>query len=399
MHITIVGGGFGGIKAALELSKNKNFNITIISDRDYFQYYPALYSTATGHSHLESWVPLGEIFADEENIEVVIDKIGSIDSKSKTISGESGRVYKYQKVIFALGSVTTYFGIPGLENYSYGIKSAAEIQQLKHRIYCDIAENKTIDKNYVIVGGGPTGVELAGALGTYIRKLCKRYGVRRTAVRVRLIEASPRLLPRSHPSVSKNVKTRLKQLGVRVQTGKKVEKATAEQLFVSGAPIESHTVIWTSGVANNPFYAKFPEVFNLAPNGKVLVNEFMEVSQNIYVIGDSASTKYSGLAQTALHDAIFVAKNIVRERSHSPLDVYKAVLPISIIPVGKNWAAFEWKFIRFYGRAASMMRSVADFVGYSDILPLGQALGTWRASMIEEDDYFAPSSFDMTKRR
>src|SRR5690349_12832612 len=114
MKITIVGGGFGGIKTALELAKDKTNTITLITDRPDFQYYPALYSAATGHSHLESWVPLGEIFAGKNNIHVSIDHIESIDPKKKTLSGNSGTEYAYETCILALGSVTTYFGIEGL---------------------------------------------------------------------------------------------------------------------------------------------------------------------------------------------------------------------------------------------------------------------------------------------
>jgi NADH dehydrogenase len=128
MKITIVGGGFGGVKAALELSKDKNSHITLITDKTDFQYYPGLYGTATGKSHLQSWVPLGEIFAGINNIHVVIDKVTKIDKAAKKITGQSGEIYEYKTLILSLGSVTTYFGIKGLDEYAYGIKSAEEIK-------------------------------------------------------------------------------------------------------------------------------------------------------------------------------------------------------------------------------------------------------------------------------
>jgi NADH dehydrogenase len=130
MHVTIVGGGFGGVKAALELAKDRNNTVTLISDKPDFQYYPTLYSSATGHSHLESWAPLGEIFADFQNIYVYIDTIDNIDAKAKKLHGTSGTEYHYETVIFAMGVVTTYFGIPGLDTYTYGIKSEQEIKRL-----------------------------------------------------------------------------------------------------------------------------------------------------------------------------------------------------------------------------------------------------------------------------
>ena len=136
----IIGGGFGGIRAALRLSEDKTNEITLISDRPTFQYYPTLYSSATGHSHLESWAPLGEIFADKANVKVFIDTIESLQAGEKTVRGKSGTVYHYDTLIMALGVVTTYFGIPGLETFAYGIKSEEEIKKLKQRLFIDIKQ-------------------------------------------------------------------------------------------------------------------------------------------------------------------------------------------------------------------------------------------------------------------
>lgn len=391
MKVVIVGGGFGGVKAALELSKDKRNRITLVTDKPDFQYYPSLYSAATGHSHLESWVPLGTIFAGVNNIHVNLDTVTSISPGSKTVHAESGSVYSYDRCILALGTVTTYFGIKGLDTYAYGIKSAAEIKRLKQHLYTDIAENHTVDKHYVVVGAGPTGVELAAALGTYIKRLCQRYGVKNHKIKIDLVEAAPRVLPRMSEKASANVVRRLKSLGVHVQTGRVVESASGSDLRVSGTAIDTQTVIWTSGVANHPFFQNNSAHFTLAPNGRVVVDEHMLAAKNVFVIGDNAATKYSGLAQTALHDAIFVAKNISRQHDNKPLKTYKAVLPPVVVPVGERWAIFEWGWLRLSGRPAAVIRRAADFVGYSDILPIGQALGVWRAARIIEDDYFTPT--------
>ena len=392
MNITIVGAGFAGVKAALELAEDESNHITVITDKEYFQYYPALYSSATGHSHLESWIPLGEIFSDHDNIHVHLDYIVGIDDVTKQLVGASDRTYKYETLIIAVGTVTTYFGIPGLDQYSYGIKSAKEIRSLKERLYRDLGENKKLDKNYVVVGGGPTGVELAGALGTYINRLCDYYGIKNKKVNIRLIEGAPRLLPKSHEKTSRKVTRRLEKLGVEVQTGLLVEKQTAHEIIAGGRPIASHTVIWTSGVANNPIFAAHPGLFKLAKNGRVVVDEYLRVNKNVYVLGDNAATPFTGLAQTALHDAKFVAKNLQLRKSKKPMKKYKAVQPASVVPVGRFWAAFEWRSLRFYGPVAALIRRCADFVGYSDVLPIGQALRPWHASVIEEKDYFSPES-------
>ncbi len=391
MDIVIVGGGFGGIKAALELAKNKKNRITLISDKTTFQYYPALYSSATGHSHLESWVPLGEIFAGKKNIDVRLDTAEKIDTAKKTISGKSGEVYHYERCILALGSVTTYFNIEGLDTYAYGIKSEHEVKELKRHLYHDIALRHEVDKHYVVIGAGPTGVELAAALGSYIHRLCEHYNVKEHGIHIDLIEAAPRVLPKMNEHASRRVAKRLKALGVTVMTGKSVQSETANEIMVSGRPIKSHTVIWTSGVMNNPFYQNNQESFKFAPHGgRIAVDQYMRAANDVYVIGDNAATPYTGLAQTALHDAEFVAGNILREQKGSRPKEYRAVEPILIVPVGDKWSVFQWHKLRFYGWTAAVLRRMADFVGYSDMLPIGQALGVWHASMIMEDDYFTP---------
>ena len=384
MKITIVGGGFGGVKAALELAKNKHNHITLISDKTDFQYYPGLYGTATGRSHLQSWVPLGEIFAGRNNIDVVIDSVTTIDKKAKTITTATGNTHEYHTLILALGSVTTYFGIKGLDQYAYGIKSAAEIKRLKQHLFDEFSQTDGADANFLIVGAGPTGVELASSLGSYLKQLKEHYKKHEPRIKISIIEAGPRVLPRMSEAASKTVHDRLKKLGVHVELNKRVEEETADSLIVNGEPIKSHTVIWTSGVANNPFFAANAAQFELSKNGKVVVDTYLRSGKDVYVIGDNAFTPFSGLAQTAMKDAIFAARHIQGESKKK----YVAKMPPVVVPVGENWAIFEYKKLRLSGGPASLIRSAADFVGYSDILPFGQALGVWRAQTIHEDDYF-----------
>ena len=386
MQITVVGGGFGGGKAALELSKQKNARITLITDKPDFQYYPALYSTATGGSHLQSWVPLGEIFANHDNVNVIIDSVTSLDKAAKTITGASGTVYEYNTLVLALGAVTTYFGIEGLDHYAYGIKSQEEIKRLQQHLLETFSKPNAADSHFLIIGGGPTGVELASGLGTYLKHLKNHFKQPEPRASVTLIEAAPRVLPRMSEKASALVTARLKSLGVHVETNKKVEAETADSLIVSGRPIKSHTVIWTSGVANNPFFKNNADQFELSPNGKVVVDAHMRSGKNVYVIGDNAFTQFSGLAQTALHDGIFVAKHILKKSNKK----YKAKMPPVVVPIGEGWAIFEYKKLRFGGWMGAMIRQAADFVGYKDILPFGRALGVWRAQkMKEEAVYFA----------
>jgi len=389
MKVTIVGGGFGGVKAALELIKDKKNHVTLISDRSDFQYYPALYSTATGHSKRVSWVPLGQIFANYDNIDVVIDTIVKLDANEKILTAESGATFHYKTLILAIGAVTTFFGIEGLDTFAYGIKSAEEVKKLREHLYDEMGREHIVDKHYVIVGAGPTGVELAASLGHYLKRLKKHYGIKKGKIIIDLVEAAPRVMPRMSEYESDLIAARLTKLGVKIMTNRKVESENAEGLVVNGKVIESQTVIWTSGVANHPFFKQHADIFTFAPNGKVIVDDHLKAHDSIYVIGDNAATPHSGLAQTALHDALFVAGNLRRIAKFKSPKKYKSVMPPVVIPVGKNWALMSWKKIVIAGWAGSMIRRFADFVGYSDILPVGQALGVLSAERLLEDQYFS----------
>ena len=385
-NIIIVGGGFGGVKAALELSKDNACDVTLISDKDHFVYYPALYSTATGGSHLQSFVPLTEVFKTVPNVKIIKDEMIGIDAVRRHVVGASKKHYDYDVVVLALGVVTSYFGIKGLQEYSYNIKSHEELTRFKNHLHEEVAADKHLDKHYIVVGAGPTGVELSAALAAYLKHIAVKHQVKKARIRIKLIEAAPRVLPRMSEKASELVHKRLRNLGVDVMTNKKVESEDDDSIIVSGHDILSKTVVWTSGVSNHPFFAEHSDLFKLAPNGRVLVDEYLLAAPNIYVIGDNASTPYTGLAQTALHDAQSVAR-VIKARIHgTQAPMYRAVKPPVVVPVGKNWAILEWGPIRITGWIASLVRRVADMIGYDDILPLGQALGVWRAEYIHEED-------------
>lgn len=385
VNTTVVGGGFGGVKVALELAKDSSNRITLISDKPDFQYYPALFSTATGHSYRQSWVPLSTIFKDVPNVTVIQDSIQTIDTSAQLLKGKKS--YHYENVVLALGSVTTYFGIEGIDTYSYGIKSQDEIRALQRHLWDEMSDGSDDEKHYVIIGAGPTGVELAGALGQYIRRLRTHFGITKKRITINLIEAAPRVLPRLSEQSSKRAHLRLRKLGVHVETNKKVEKQMASELIVNGKPLATQTVIWTSGVANAPFYKNNEKQFSINERGKINVDKYLRAAPNVYVIGDNANTPYAGLAQTALHDAIFVAKHLKGSKAE-----YKAVLPPSVIPIGERWALFEWRGLRFGGTLGAIMRSAADMIGYHDILPIGWAFKFWRSQSKQE--LRIPESFD-----
>lgn len=381
MKVVIVGGGFAGVKTALELAKDKSIEVTLISERDHFLYYPALYGTATGESHLQSVVPLAQIF-DGRRVKVVQASMKGLDKQRKIVVTDRGD-FHYDYVVLAIGVVTTYFGLKGLDRYSYTIKTYDELQRFKHHLHQELIDNNHLDKNYVVVGAGPTGVELSAALVRYLAEIGRAHKVRHTKLRIRLVEAAPRVLPRMSEAASAKVLKRLKDLGVSVELNKKVESQDDDSIIISGKDVPTETVVWTSGVTNHPFFKE--QNFPLAQNGRVIVDNSMQAYPNVFVIGDNAATSYTGLAQTALHDALYVGKYLKAKAHRRHLPKYYEIKPPVVIPVGDNWAVMEWGLIRMTGWLASLVRRAADFIGYHDILPIGQALGVWRAQMIREE--------------
>lgn len=375
--VVVVGGGFGGVKAALELSKQKSFDVTLISDREDFYYYPTMYLTATGGSEELSTIPLSQIFADDP-VEVMLAKAVSIDPKNKVLTLEKGSI-TYDKIVFALGVVTNFFGIPGLPENSYGIKSLHEVEELKRHLHAQLIAEHEPDLNYVIVGGGPTGIELAGELTAYLKDIMKSHGIKHRATHIDLVEMMPHLMPRLPKPVGRAIEKRLRKLGVRLFLNSKVEGANAEELTVSGKPIRSHTIIWTAGVANNPFFSE--PIFTFSGHKKVLVDEFLraEGHKDIFVIGDNAETKYSGMAQTAVLDAEFVAHNLLCEYENRPKLAYRPKEPVYVTPVGPHWASVLWGDVHLHGNIGWMLRKSADLKAFSEFLSVKDALIQWTA--------------------
>ncbi|MDQ3064892.1 MAG: FAD-dependent oxidoreductase, partial [bacterium] len=146
-EVVIVGGGFGGIKAALELAGHPSFHVTLVSNKPFFEYYPTMYHTATGGSKVVSSIPLGEVFAGKR-IEILIDTAAKLDRTKKTIRLASGNKLQYDVLIMALGTITNYFGIPGMDKYSFGIKSLKDTEVLKAHLHNQMTDKLDPDAHY-----------------------------------------------------------------------------------------------------------------------------------------------------------------------------------------------------------------------------------------------------------
>jgi NADH:ubiquinone reductase (H+-translocating) len=375
-RIIVVGGGFGGVRTATKLARHHEFNVTLISDHHTFAYYPQFYHSATGGARSEVALPLDDVMHGRP-VTRVTDAIQRLDPEAKTITGESGTTYQYDTLVLALGTVTNYFGIQGLPEFSYDIKTIDGAERFKRHLHREILDTHSPERNYVIVGGGPTGVELSAALGHYLRRISRLHRLTPPKYHIKLVEAAPRLLPRSSEAVSRRVTRQLRSLGVIVLTGAVVEAETAETLRLHGKTITTSTVVWTAGATNNPFYQANAAAFTLGKGGRVEVDAHLEARPGIYVIGDNANTKYSGLAQTAIHNADFVAKDIWRRHRRVHRPAYRPFPPASVIPVGRHWAVAQWGPITVYGFLGYMVRRAADLIGYADIERWPAAVRIW----------------------
>lgn len=386
-HIVIVGGGFGGIRLARLLAKNPRlFKVTLVSDDDCFRYYPALYRSAAGHSKKESCIAVELLIHDCKNVTFVLGQAKKIKVEDKILNLSDGSKIQYDSIIFALGVKTNYFNIPGMEEYSHGLKTEEELDRLRQDIHQKFLDDKQPDDNYVVVGGGATGVEISASLRLYLKKVAIWHGAKDSRINLELIEAAPRILPKLSQKASNIVKKRLESLDVTVMEGLKVASETKEGVHYDGKMIASRMVIWTAGVVNNPFYKENSKVFKLNERGKVRVDEYMQSGANIYVIGDNADTPYSGVAVTALRDAEYIASCLVAsEKGRSP-SVYKQKEPITIMPIGANWAFIQFKSLIITGWLGSIIHSLYDLRVYAKIMPFWQAYHLWRASVEYEEE-------------
>jgi len=382
-QVLVVGGGFGGVKAALELVEDHHFKVTLLRDDSDLRYYPTLYHTATGSQRANSSIPLSQIFLDKP-VEIIRGQAVSLDRKAKTVMTATGQAYGYDHLIIGLGVVTNFFCIPWLAEYAYSIKSHAEVELFKTHLHKQLSDDKRPDLNYVIVGAGPTGIELAGAWPNYLRQIISNHGLAAMSVHGDLIEAAPRLLPRLPKDTARAVRRQLKRLGVKLYIGSAVQGESADNLSVNGKPIRSHTVIWTAGVTNHPFFVN--NHFVITNRGKVAVDTYLQAEDNIFVIGDNANTPFSGLAQTALHDGKFVADNLHRQATGKSFKSYVAKQPITVIPAGPHWAAVIWGRLHIHGWVGYLIREAADLIGFHDLEPWPTATRQFLSEFTAQDN-------------
>lgn len=377
-HLLILGGGFAGVKLLRQLRYQSNLDITLITNSHTFRYGATVWRAATGFRKDDSYIPIEGLIGIYPNLTIIYDEAVSIDRKKRVVKSKSGKILSYDYCAIGLGMVTTYFGIDGLEKYSYSIKSSRGLDKLRKHLHQEIISDGVLDENYVVVGAGPTGVELSAALRNYLKNIACNHKIKHPKINIELIEAADHVLPTMPKKAGLHAHKRLRKLGVRVMTGKQVKSESEKYIVVDKRRIPTHTVVWTAGVTNNPFFIANSDQFSLNDHKRVVTDSYLRVDPHVFVMGDNAATLYSGLALTAVHNARYVAKVITRELENKRIRPYKPLFPITIIPVGEGWAVLQWKSLILTGRFASYLRSVLDIVGYAYVMGYPKAWQLWQ---------------------
>jgi NADH:ubiquinone reductase (H+-translocating) len=384
-HIVIIGGGFGGLNAACNLGK-KGFPVTLIDKQNYHLFQPLLYQVATGFlTPGDIASPLRSVLARHKSVRVIMDEVTNISSSDNTVITTKNS-YTYDQLIIAAGASTSYFGNDTWAKNSTGLKTIDDSLTLRSQILTafEEAERSDIEKErerlltFVIVGAGPTGVELAGALSELSKATLKNEfrSFDPSACRIILFEGADRILPTFSPKISKYTEKILVKLGVEVQTNtfvKNIEEGFIEvEKEGSRVRINAGLVTWAAGVKAAPISLAIKNTLNLAPDksGRIKVAKDLSIPEHpeIFVIGDLAylENKYGkplpGLAPVAMQQGKYLAKLIYNRtlgRSTKPFSYFdkgnmavigkgRAVAEIGRVSITGLPAWVSWAIIHIY---------------------------------------------------
>jgi NADH dehydrogenase len=379
--VLIVGGGFGGVRVALGLAKRRDLTVTLLSDKPYFEYLPALYRVATAMAPLGAIVPLSEIIKGKP-VEVIEDRVVVINPETKTVTGSSGKIHEYDFLVLALGSEVNYYGLSVLKPLTFGLKSVRDALRLyEHLDELFSSMEKASDAqrvesgHVVVIGGGATGTELAGELTADLRRLAKEYNFDPSYITVDLIDSGSRLVEELPEEVSAKVQERLRDLDVNIFLHRSVVGEHVKEIYLKDMHLKTKTVIWAAGVSPNELYSKIKGL-SLDEKGRVVVDEFLRAKgyENIFIVGDGASDPYAGTAQTAIREGHYVAGLISRKASGGKPRPYSPRQSSFAVPVGTGWASVSVGNLKINGRVGWWLRRLGDLRFYLSILPPLKAL-------------------------
>jgi NADH dehydrogenase len=325
-QVTIVGAGFAGLRAAKGLMDVPGIDVTLVDARNHHLFQPLLYQVAmAGLSPAEIAVPIRSILSGARNVRVLQARVDRIDLDARRVETADG-AHAYDYLVLACGARHSYFGHPEWEEHAPGLKTVAQSIEIRRRVLCAFEEaEKTDDPSlrkalltFVVVGGGPTGVELAGAIGEMSRFTLARdfRQIDPAAARVVLIEAGPRILPMFSEPLSARAIRDLSGLGVEVRTESLVTAIDAEGVCMGAERIEARTVLWAAGVEASSLNRDLDS--ELDSNGRVVVEADLSIRGHpeVFVAGDQANVKgedgrpLPGVAPVAMQQGAYLADRI-----------------------------------------------------------------------------------------
>tara|TARA_B100001121_G_scaffold111086_1_gene97846 strand:- start:2888 stop:4147 length:1260 start_codon:yes stop_codon:yes gene_type:complete len=325
-HIVIIGGGFGGL-SFLKKARKSNHKFTLIDKTNHHLFQPLLYQVATAVlSPADISVPIRNLFKNNKNVKVVLDEVVFINQENKSLLLKSDNEIKYDKLLISVGSSYSYFGNDQWGNYSRGLKNLNDALDIRDSILkaFEKAENEKNTElkqsylNFVIIGGGPTGVELAGSIAELAYKnINNEYrNFNTNDINVYLVEAGTEILPEYSTGLSAKASKYLERLGVILKLNEKVINIEDKKVITEKKTYETNNIIWAAGNIANPLIAKLnTDVDNF---GRVMVKDDFSINKNnsIFVIGDAAHYKGNndrplpGIAPVAIQQGKYLAKKL-----------------------------------------------------------------------------------------
>jgi NADH dehydrogenase len=368
-RVVIIGGGFAGIAAAHAL-RHADAEVVLIDRRNHHIFQPLLYQVATAVlSPAEIAAPIRQLEAKQQNVTVLLAEVTAVDVASRTIEASSPgtgvRKIVFDYLVVATGMRPNYFGHDEFARYAPGLKSLGDAETIRAKILSafELAAT-TEDKNerarqmtFVLVGAGPSGVELAGSLVDLVKVTLRGnfHRIDPSKSTIILLDAGNRVLPTFAEPLSRRVTRRLTNLGVKVMTGAKVEIVDEQGVVAGGKRIPSATVLWTAGVAASPI----PKMLGTKTDraGRALVDPFLKVvdTPGVFVVGDAATVMQNehpvpGVAQAAIQEGQYVGRLIAKELKGQKIKrPFRYFDKGNMAVVGKNYAVLERDWLRTSG--------------------------------------------------
>jgi NADH dehydrogenase len=359
-RVVIVGAGFGGMACARALRRSPAHDVTLVDRNAYHLFSPLLYQVATA-SLPEDDIAFPVRTAHRE-VRFIRSEVERVDRAAKTLVLAGGRTLAYDDLVFAVGSEGATFGIPGVQEHTLQMKSIHEARRIRSsllRAYEQVEDGLMPPESLdvVIVGGGPTGVELAGAVRELQGEIRREFEHIAPRATVTLLEAGPRILPSFHPRSSEHARHTLEKMGVAVRTDASVVEATARSLrLASGEMLVAGTRIWAAGVVAPPHWRMLGDADRA---NRLRVDAHLRLDESTWVVGDVASVPGPGdrplpmIAPVAIQQGRYVARSIVRRGQGRALEPFRYRDKGQMATIGRRKAVVEVRpWLRFHGTIA-----------------------------------------------